>query len=246
MWSKAEKHLEPEEVVEAVIHPSARDIAYLKWHLLALALAVGNAAVLFGWVQVGSLLPAWLERQELWYGFIIPILLVAITEIRRRIRWYHFTDRKVMKETGIFNKHFVTIHYTKITETQLQQPFYKSILGVGDVLLSTAGQDGIEITVSGIRNPEDFKVMIGSKSVVANMPHDAPAPKTENTISPSSLEAELHRIQQRRNDLEHSYSNRQIGKYEYERQWYMLEGEERLVQHFLERIGETDVDSPRQ
>lgn len=240
MWSKAEKHMEDDEVVEAVLHPSRLDMTYLKWYLLGCGLALVTGFFLFADPQLKEVLPSWVGQQELWMTFLVPAFLVGVTEVRRLVTWYHFTDRKIMKETGLLNKGFVTVHYTNVTETMLQQPVYKSMFNIGDVQISTAGQDGAEITLVGIKDPEQYKVMIGSKSSVAHLPHQAPASAGNNTLSVSNLEAEMNRIQRQRNDLEQAFSNQQIGKYEYNRRWYMLEGEERIVQYFLDRVDGAD------
>ncbi len=234
MFSSIDGYLDEDEVLEASINPSLFDSRNLRWHLIALVLLAANAAILYT-PQLRNTLPDMIGEQELLFGFSIPLLIMAIVEIRRRFIRYHFTDRKLVRERGILNKHFLEIQYDHITETRLQKPVYERIFGVGDIYVNTAGQDTIELLMHGIRDPEKYKVKISSKSSVAHMPHTAPA-SGPDTISSKELDAELTRIQQRRDDLEQAFATNQISQHEYNRQWYLLEGEERVVQHLFNRV----------
>lgn len=241
MLSAIDDHLEDGEVIEASIHPSPLDISHLRWYLLTVILTAGIGVAYLYPSQVLSVLPDVNSRQELLYGLVFPVLLLASAEIHRRSMNYHLTDRKLVQETGVFNKRFLSMYYSNIAETRLQQPFYKRVFNLGDIFLDTAGQDSVEMELRGVPDPEEYKVMISSKTSVAHMPHESHVSAQNAGISANELDAELQRIQKYRGELEHSIDNGDISRQAYYREWYKLEGQENIIQHFLNRLG-NDAD----
>lgn len=240
MFSQIDDYLNEDEVLEVSISPSPLDTRYLKWHVVAVAVFVVHAwLVVVQPENVMASLPDGVGQTELLAGFAVPVLLFATTEVRRKLWRYHITDQRIVKEVGLLNRRFLEVNFRKVTETRLREPFHKQVFGIGDLMVSTAGTDAIELKMHGVPDPKHYKVKIGSKSSVAHMPHDVPS--DHQAVSAEALEAELDRIQQRREDLERSWADQAIAHAEYERRWYLLEGEERLVQHLLNRIGE-DVE----
>lgn len=235
MLSRIDSYLQEDEILEVTLTPSLLDVRHMVWYVLALGLGGANLWLYLQPSGVLALIPVEIARNQLIYGFLIPLAILVFAEVKREIQRYHITDRRIIRELGLFNRSFVDIGYEKITDTKLRQPFYMQILDVGDILVNTAGKDEIAVVLKGIRKPKHYVGQIDSKTTQAHRPR---AIEGGESVSSEELQAELNRIQRRREDLEQSYSRRAIDQAEYERRWYILEGEERVVYHLLDRIGE--------
>ncbi len=69
------------------------------------------------------------------------------------------TDRTRLR-TGILSKSITEVWHLDIRNVQLNQTFFQRIFDVGTLGISSAGQSGLEISVSGIPDPDGVKDMI--------------------------------------------------------------------------------------
>ena len=66
------------------------------------------------------------------------------------------TDRTRLRK-GILSKSITEVWHQDVRNVQLNQTFFQRLLGVGALGISSAGQAGLEISVSGIPDPEQVK-----------------------------------------------------------------------------------------
>ena len=114
------------------------------WTYAALLMLVGVAALLF----MGSF----------WVGclFLVVAFAFALT-IWVSARYYSswtITSGRVIQRKGIIARYTSEVELTDIRSVQVLQPALWRLLGIGSVLISTAGQSGIEVSMSGIPNPQ--------------------------------------------------------------------------------------------
>ena len=88
---------------------------------------------------------------------IIGVVLIIYTELDRRSITYMITDKRIMKERGIFGKTNSSTIYTKITDIHSSQSAIQSMLGIGDISINTAGGEGPEINIRGIGDMPSIK-----------------------------------------------------------------------------------------
>ena len=69
------------------------------------------------------------------------------------------TDRTRLRK-GILSKSITEVWHQDVRNVQLNQTFFQRLLGVGSLGISSAGQAGLEISVSGIPDPEQVKDLI--------------------------------------------------------------------------------------
>ena len=69
------------------------------------------------------------------------------------------SDRTRLRK-GILSKSITEVWHQDVRNVQLKQTFFQRLLGVGSLGISSAGQAGLEISVSGIRDPEQVKDLI--------------------------------------------------------------------------------------
>ncbi|MGB1929669.1 MAG: PH domain-containing protein [Mariniblastus sp.] len=61
---------------------------------------------------------------------------------------------------GILSKSITEVWHQDVRNVQLKQTLFQRLFGVGMIGISSAGQSGVEISVSGIPDPEVIKSLI--------------------------------------------------------------------------------------
>lgn len=70
------------------------------------------------------------------------------------------TNERTRLRKGILSKSVTEVWHEDIRNVQLNQTFFQRIFDVGSIGISSAGQSGLEISVSGMPNPEHIKELI--------------------------------------------------------------------------------------
>lgn len=70
------------------------------------------------------------------------------------------TSDRVRLRKGILSKSITEVWHQDIRNVQLNQTFFQRIFGVGTLGISSAGQNEIEIAVSGMPDPDRVKALI--------------------------------------------------------------------------------------
>ena len=88
----------------------------------------------------------------------MPLLIWAILD--RKYTVYTVTDRRVIQKRGIIGRHLSEVDLVDIRNVVVKYGVLGRILGFGSVLLGTAAHAGMEIQMSGCRNPEVVRQLI--------------------------------------------------------------------------------------
>ena len=70
------------------------------------------------------------------------------------------TNERTTLRRGILSKSITEVWHQDVRNVQLDQTFFQRLLGVGSLGISSSGQAGLEISVSGIPDPERVKDLI--------------------------------------------------------------------------------------
>ena len=73
------------------------------------------------------------------------------------------TNKRTRLRRGILSKSITEVWHSDVRNVQLEQSFFQRIFGVGMIGISSAGQSGMEISVSGIPDPERVKQLIDER-----------------------------------------------------------------------------------
>ncbi len=259
--SAAGKLLDGDETIEHTTHPSRFKKKLLKKYTLAVFLFLLFAAplVFSGRLPVPSnLRPVFIPLM------VLPGAIFAYAEMERYAIMYHFTNKKFIWEQGILKKEVSSVAYDNVTKVRINQDFVDRLIDIGNLSIEVKGTEQEEIHVDGVRNPEAFRIHLqGSHdfdiddeqleevaevrddiSIDRNGEHsgedsgDSDSNMHHRVLDQEYLEAELGRLQRKKNELEEQYQKGAFGEREYERRWYMLQGEERLLQRELDRLEE--------
>lgn len=89
-------------------------------------------------------------------GFLVWWLRVVSTTLT-------VTSKRLILRRGILAKATTEVRHEDVRNLQVDQSFLQRLLGVGDLYVSSAGQDGIEINAFGIPRPDEVTAIIRSQ-----------------------------------------------------------------------------------
>lgn len=70
------------------------------------------------------------------------------------------TNKRTIERVGLFSRFTSEILHDDVRNVQITQSFRQRVLGVGQIGISSAAQDGLEISVKDIRNPDRIRETI--------------------------------------------------------------------------------------
>ena len=123
---------------DCTIHPSMKSVHAA--YILAIAVAIAG---IWAVCEYASNEPRWLCFVPL-----IVLLFPLNSHLKRRMVTLRFHDDHLTLETGFFSRTRRTVDMAKIQDVTVQQTFGQRLMGVGDLMLESAGESG----AMGIRN----------------------------------------------------------------------------------------------
>ena len=117
----------------------------LLWAVLAGALAGIVTAILTGHVEIGwviAVVVAW---------FSVVLLTGAVRLLGTT---YTVTDQRLTIQTGLVSRE---VHHTRLQRVQnvtFRQSLRERMLGIGDVVFDTAGEQGFNFSFQGVADPQ--------------------------------------------------------------------------------------------
>jgi hypothetical protein len=102
-------------------------------------------------------------------GFLLSLLLCVVgVGVIILIIWYlkcygtqlTVTNKRTTLRTGILSKHINEVFHRDVRNVRLGQTFLQRVFGVGTIELSSSGQSDVEISVTGMPDPENIKSLI--------------------------------------------------------------------------------------
>lgn len=91
---------------------------------------------------------------------LLPIVIVARTELYRRFTQYKLTEQILWVQTGVLSRNTQELPVAHVNEIQVAQGFIDRILSVGRICFSTASTSGIEMTWVGIDSPAKVRDLV--------------------------------------------------------------------------------------
>ena len=111
--------------------------------------------------------PSMFRNQPVWFVITCVLCLVVVGLIIFLIWWLKckgttltVTNDRTRLRKGILSKSVTEVWHEDIRNVQLNQTFFQRIFDVGSIGISSAGQAGLEISVTGMPNPEHIKELI--------------------------------------------------------------------------------------
>ena len=141
-------------MADRTIHPSMKAV----WAGYVFAILV----IVAGALAYRTFEPAWPP-----WVMAIPCLLLLLPlrmQMKRRLVTLRLQGDHLTLETGFFSRTRRTFDIAKVQDVTVRQSFGQRLLGVGDVMLETAGESG-RIAILNVDSPRDIAdvIIAGSK-----------------------------------------------------------------------------------
>ncbi|MEL7499424.1 MAG: PH domain-containing protein [Planctomycetota bacterium] len=90
----------------------------------------------------------------------VGLIMFLIWWLRCKGTQLTVTSERTRLRKGILSKSITEVWHQDVRNVQLHQTFFQRMLGVGTIGVSSSGQSGLEISVSGIPDPDHVKELI--------------------------------------------------------------------------------------
>ncbi|MBX0321704.1 PH domain-containing protein [Halomicroarcula sp. F13] len=84
----------------------------------------------------------------------LGVVVIASAYLRQQNTDYVITSKGVYKKTGVFSRAVTEIEFDKVQNTSFSVGAIGRYFGYGDVMISTAGGSGVEMTLQGVEDPQ--------------------------------------------------------------------------------------------
>ncbi len=157
MKEKVESTIEPVdgEKVLYEAHPSMFRNHPLWFIGLILLCLVGFALPFLPFITSGMT-----KFVEILVPMVIGLICFGVWWLKCKGTTVTVTSERTSCRRGILSKSITEVWHQDIRNVQLDQSLIQRILDVGTIGISSAGQSGLEISVSGIPNPDKIKQLI--------------------------------------------------------------------------------------
>ncbi|MFT5291953.1 MAG: putative membrane protein YdbT with pleckstrin-like domain [Planctomycetota bacterium] len=110
----------------------------------------------------------WMVGTTVISGVLISLLCIiplVIAFLEARFESLTVTSQRSLWRRGIFSKATSEVQHDDIRNIQIKQSFLDQILRIGTVSISSAGQDDMEIVVTGVQRPQAFVEMVRTHQI---------------------------------------------------------------------------------
>jgi predicted Zn finger-like uncharacterized protein len=153
------------EIEETIlqVHPALAREHPLRFVGIWLVILVGLGVAGLGLVGK-ALLPGNLPQSVFVIGGLVLAGLAALAWFvwwtRSRFTTLKVTNRRTVLRRGLLARETTEVRHRDVRNIQVNQGTLDRLLGVGDLAISSAGQDDLEIAVRGVPNPEKIAAVI--------------------------------------------------------------------------------------
>ena len=114
--------------------------------------------------------PSMFRNRPVEFAFTALLCLVVVGLIMMFVWWFKskgtkltVTNKRTRLRRGILSKSVTEVWHSDVRNVVLEQSFFQRVFGVGMIGISSAGQSGMEISVSGIPDPDRVKQLIDER-----------------------------------------------------------------------------------
>jgi len=160
------------ETTEHTLEPVRGSLFLLSVRLAVMMLVFDLLyAGIFYIVTLGIALPFGLHQYVSAILFVIQIgktFVATFLMVQLVLYWanntYYFTEKHIIKRSGILNIKEEVFHYDNIRSIVINQSWLGKLLHYGDIILKTSASGGYQddIRLTGIENPQKYEVMLKS------------------------------------------------------------------------------------
>lgn len=196
------------------VHPSRLSPNFVGGYAIGLFGALLVAGLVFYVTATYDLSVLPFDPVYLYAVALLPLVFAARSEARVHEHEYEFHGDRVLVREGHQTIEQEDVPYSKITDVSSVTPPYEEMVDVGDLEIHIAGADKT-VDILGVRHPDRYEDLMLGRT-------DAGSRAAQDERSAPATSADT--VRQRMRDLERQYDRGEIGRAEYERNYYYLQG----------------------
>ena len=102
-------------------------------------------------------------------GFILSVLLIpavvglvifGVWWLKTKAATLTISNKRAIQRTGLISKQTTEVLHRDVRNIEIRQSVFQRLFGVCSIGIASAGQAGIEIQFTGVRDPDGVKAMI--------------------------------------------------------------------------------------
>ena len=159
---------EREENVLRELHPAMFRRHPIRYIFYAAIVIVGTLGIVNTTLFNGDLIAAggWLTFTH-WFQWVISVA-ITLAGLVLFLKWWLevryttliVTSKRTIMRKGIISRETSEVQHDDVRNIQVDQNMYERLAGVGDLAISSSGQDDLEIMCRGIVHPEEVAEVI--------------------------------------------------------------------------------------
>ena len=107
--------------------------------------------------------PAMFRSHPIWFIIcIVPFPILIIWWLAAKAKTLTVTTKRTTLRHGLLAKHTSEVRHSDVRNILVSQGIIQRMMGVGTIGISSAGQSDVEISFSGLKDPEGTKRLIES------------------------------------------------------------------------------------
>ena len=125
-------------------------LEFVRYYFLGILFLVAGIALCFYVLILGAIL------------LLIGVFTFLVGEISRRAETYCVFENGVEREYKMFSSSHKFVEYRNIHNMEVDQSFFQTIFGIGNMKFDTAGGAGIEeeLIFKGIKHPHEIEAIV--------------------------------------------------------------------------------------
>ena len=149
--------------IERFLLPSEQRVVAVRRHgarLCEPALSAFAGLVALFWIDHELPLGLSLVRPVLLIGWILLVARLVWCALQWREDWFVVTDRRLLIRSGLLTRRVSMMPLSKVTDLSFSRPPIGRLLGYGEIVIESAGQDQVLRRIRYLPNPDGLYLEI--------------------------------------------------------------------------------------
>ena len=98
------------------------------------------------------------------FGFPFLMLIPIYNMVEVWCWKYHFHERTIVEQNGIFSVVYTELHYYRIKSIRIEEPFILRLVGLSNVFIESSDPYKSSIKLYAVRNPKQIREFLRAKT----------------------------------------------------------------------------------
>jgi len=91
---------------------------------------------------------------------VVGLVIIGVWWIKTKAATLTISNKRAIQRTGLISKQTTEVLHRDVRNIEIRQSVFQRLFGVGSIGIASAGQAGIEIQFTGVRDPDGVKALI--------------------------------------------------------------------------------------